>query len=153
MIELFYDAESAELPSGEIIAAMREAANLVGTERDIAYAEVSLTFESPEKIKALNREHRRIDEVTDVLSFPLYDYDEVNEAALPTGQPVLLGDIVICSERAREQADEFGHGELREFVYLFVHGLLHLLGYDHMEEADRAGMRVAEERIMGRVNL
>lgn len=116
-------------------------------------------FVTAEEIRELNRETRGVDRETDVLSFPAlngikpftkenypFDYDaekgEVN-----------LGNIVICSEVASRQAEEYGHGELRENCYLFVHGLLHLLGYDHIEEKDRALMREKEELILSSQNI
>jgi probable rRNA maturation factor len=106
-------------------------------------AEVSLSFVSPIQIRDLNNDHRGVDSVTDVLSFP---QSEDGGVSFVPGGPALLGDIVICSRRAREQAGEYGHGERREFIYLFVHGLLHLLGHDHATDEDRAVMRAAEER-------
>jgi probable rRNA maturation factor len=178
MIELSYDAESSELPSDVILNALREAGRAAVAERGIEDAEISLSFVSPAEIRVLNREHRGAYEVTDVLSFPMDggdmdvamprppdDGDMDTDAAEPRPPdggdadtaalrpPVLLGDIVICPERAREQAREYGHGEPREFVYLFVHGLFHLLGYDHETEVDRSAMRAAEEAVMRGVNL
>ncbi|MDR1292712.1 MAG: rRNA maturation RNase YbeY [Clostridiales Family XIII bacterium] len=176
MIELSYDAASPGLPPDDILAAMREAALAAIGERGVDDAEISLSFVSPSEIRALNGEHRGAYEVTDVLSFPMDGAgegeaaprmadggdtdaaaprtpdDEDTDAAVPR-PPLLLGDIVICPERARGQAAEYGHGEPREFVYLFVHGLFHLLGYDHGTEEARAEMRAAEEKVMRRVNL
>jgi probable rRNA maturation factor len=176
MIELSYDAASPELPSDDILDAMREAGRVAACERGIEDAEISLSFVPPDEIRVLNRDYRGVDEVTDVLSFPmdgvdtdadalrLSDDGDADAAALRAmagadddaasiRPPVLLGDIVICPERAREQAYEYGHGEPREFVYLFVHGLFHLLGYDHETEDGRSAMRAAEEDIMREVHL
>jgi len=97
--------------------------------------EISLSFVSPEAMKSLNNRYRAVDSVTDVLSFPQEDER-------------FLGDIVICTERAGEQADEFGHSPDCELVYLFAHGLLHLLGYDHEEDEDYERMRAEEKRVM-----
>ncbi|MBQ9961369.1 MAG: rRNA maturation RNase YbeY [Firmicutes bacterium] len=116
---------------------------------DAERAEVSLTLVEPEEIKELNAEYRDVDKVTDVLSFPQYEgvWDMPEEGEL------CLGDVVICVERAKEQAEEYGHSYEREFVYLFVHSLLHLLGYDHMEDEEKAVMREKEEMVMSHIDL
>lgn len=111
--------------------------------------EVSLSFVSGEEIRELNRQYRGIDQVTDVLSFP--QYADLNE--IPQEGDILLGDVVICTERARAQAEEFGHSLEREIVYLFIHSICHLLGYDHMEEEDRQQMRKKEETVMKQLEL
>ena len=112
-------------------------------------AEVSLTLVEPEEIREINAEYRNVDSVTDVLSFPQYEGVE----DMPEDGELILGDVVICVERAKEQAEEFGHSYEREFVYLFVHSLLHLLGYDHMEEDEKAVMREKEEMVMSHIDL
>lgn len=97
-------------------------------------AEISLTFTDNEKIRVLNRDFRNIDKETDVLSFPLTDY---SGTALPIDEVnTSLGDIVISLERAKEQAEEFGHSFEREVAFLTVHSMLHLLGYDHVNSED-----------------
>ncbi len=107
-------------------------------------AEISLTFVSKEEIRELNNQYRGIDNHTDVLSFPLIeDFDEIEE-----DEEFMLGDVVICLEKAREQAEEYGHSERREIAYLFVHSVCHLLGYDHMEEDEKQEMRAREEKVM-----
>lgn len=90
-------------------------------------AEVSVTFTDNEKIHALNREYRKVDRPTDVLSFPLFDGEEYDT----DGDAVLLGDIVLSLEQAQKQAEEYGHSFEREVAFLTVHSMLHLLGYDH----------------------
>lgn len=113
-----------------------------GLDPDIC--EISLTVVDKEEIQELNRTYRDKDSVTDVLSFPQFDfYEEV-----VYDEEILLGDVVICDDVAREQAVEYGHSYEREFVYLFVHSVHHLLGYDHMEEEEKAEMRAAEESVM-----
>lgn len=107
-------------------------------------AEISVTFVSGEEIRDLNRDYRDTDRVTDVLSFP--QFDDLND--LPDFGDLCLGDVVICRDRAREQAEEFGHSFEREIIYLFTHSILHLLGYDHMEPADKQEMRAREEEVM-----
>ena len=97
----------------------------------------------------MNREYRGVDRPTDVLSFPMFDStEEMEEMQRLTGGDVPLGDVVICMDKIREQAEEFGHSEERETVYLFTHSVLHLLGYDHEEDEDRRKMRAREEEIM-----
>jgi probable rRNA maturation factor len=109
--------------------------------------EVGLTIVSEETIRALNREFRDKDEVTDVLSFALYDEMDEEEAY------IYLGDSVLCYARARSQADDYGHSIERELVYLFAHSLLHMLGYDHETEEDRQRMRQKEEETMQKLAL
>ena len=111
--------------------------------------EISLSFVSLEEIHRMNREYRGVDRPTDVLSFPMFDStEEMEEMQRLTGGDVPLGDVVICMDKIREQAEEFGHSEERETVYLFTHSVLHLLGHDHEEDEDRRKMRAREEEIM-----
>lgn len=110
-------------------------------------AEVSLVFVDDGYIAMLNRQYRGIDGPTDVLSFAMLEGEQVpGDEAEP-----MLGDIVISLETALRQAGEFGHSFEREVAYLTVHGVLHLLGYDHMDEASKKRMREKEEKILGRV--
>ena len=107
--------------------------------------EISVTFVDMDEIHQLNREYREVDRPTDVLSFPqFYDLEE----EIPEVGEICLGDVVICKDKAAEQAEEFGHSFEREIIYLFVHSVLHLLGYDHMEDDEKACMRAREEKIM-----
>lgn len=109
--------------------------------------EVSVTLVDGETIKDLNREYRNVDKVTDVLSFPMdfgFDLD------LPI---LMLGDVVINLEKIKEQASEFGHSDERELSYLTVHSILHLLGYDHIEDEDRVLMREKEKEIMKELDI
>lgn len=120
---------------------------------DEAGAEVSVSFVTPEEIRSLNREYRDVDSVTDVLSFPQFDsVDDLIDMQEETGVAE-LGDVVICMERALSQAEEFGHPLEREVIYLFVHSILHLLGYDHMEEEDKKVMRAREEEVMSELGI
>ena len=110
--------------------------------------QVSVTFTDNEGIKALNKEYRGIDKETDVLSFPLTEFDASEEP--PTDEPQLaLGDIVISVEKAIAQAEEFGHSFEREAAFLCVHSMLHLLGYDHVDsEEDDKEMRQRQREIL-----
>ena len=114
--------------------------------------ELSVTFTDNEGIRELNREYRKIDRATDVLSFPQFDF-EAGEV-LPKEGPVALGDIVLSLERAEEQAKEFGHSFSRETAFLTVHSVLHLLGYDHERgETEDADMRARQREIMEQMGL
>lgn len=101
-------------------------------------AEVSVTFVDDARIQEINSEERGIDAPTDVLSFPICDFDENGDIIDADfdfdGELIMLGDIVISLERARRQAEEYGHGFLREVAFLTVHSMLHLLGYDHVDD-------------------
>jgi rRNA maturation RNase YbeY len=107
--------------------------------------ELSLTITDDATIQSINATHRGIDRPTDVLSFPLLNEGDQAGFVLPPGMPVHLGDIVISFPRAKEQAQEYGHSLERELSYLTVHGVLHLLGYDHEDEEERQIMRNKEE--------
>lgn len=104
-------------------------------------AEVSVTIVDDAEIKELNNAERGIDRATDVLSFPMLEFDEEGNAIdcefdFTDDDLVLLGDIVISAERAYEQAENFGHSFLREMAFLTVHSMLHLLGYDHVDDPE-----------------
>ncbi len=122
---------------------------------------INLSFISDEEIKSINSEFRNIDKVTDVLSFPLIDNPEkkkINKQNFPydvdfDSEEICLGDILICREVATAQAQEYGHSYEREVCYLLVHGIFHLLGYDHMEEGEKAEMRKREEQVLQKFNI
>lgn len=117
-------------------------------------AEIGVTVVDAEEIKQLNRDYRGNDSVTDVLSFPQYDdMEEMAEDIASGTASVLIGDVVICYDRVLSQAEEYGTGVTREFVYLFTHSILHLMGYDHMEEEERAEMRAREELILDSIGV
>ena len=109
-----------------------------------------MTFVDMDEIHELNKMHRGVDRPTDVLSFP--QFEDVCEEAPEEGE-ICLGDVVICRDKAAEQAEEFGHSFEREILYLFVHSVLHLLGYDHMEENEKRFMRAQEEKIMEHIDV
>lgn len=102
-------------------------------------AQISITLVDNESIREINKEQRDIDRATDVLSFPMLEFDEEGNADGDyemDGEFVMLGDIVISMERAREQSIEYGHSFLREIAFLTAHSMLHLLGYDHVDNAE-----------------
>lgn len=116
------------------------------------YLNVILT--NPSNIREYNKKYRNIDKETDVLSFPMFEKDEISELkkdSLP-GQEV-LGDIVISVQRVKEQAIEYNHSFERELAYMVVHGFYHIMGYDHIEEADKQVMRQKEEVILKKLNI
>lgn len=112
--------------------------------------ELSVTFVDLDEIHELNKIHRGVDSPTDVLSFP--QFEDVCEEAPEEGE-ICLGDVVICRDKAAQQAEEFGHSFEREILYLFVHSVLHLLGYDHMEDGEKRVMRTREEKIMEHIDV
>lgn len=124
--------------------------------------EVDITLTDEEGIKEINKENRGIDKVTDVLSFPFIDYPARGEYDFienddsyfnPDTGEVILGDIVICLKRAKEQAEEYGHSILREYAFLICHSMLHLLSYDHMTEDDEKEMFSKQKEIMSLINI
>lgn len=125
--------------------------------------EVNILITDEEGIREYNRQYRNIDRETDVLSFPNVDYEipgdfsivEENEMAYanPDTGEIYLGDIILCSERIFSQAREYGHSELREFSFLIAHSMLHLLGYDHMEETEEKIMIEKQEKILDKLGI
>lgn len=127
--------------------------------------EVNLTLTDNDGIRALNQEYRELDIPTDVLSFPMVDYEEPGDFSnldVPSAKnmyfnletdELLLGDIVISVERAKEQAQEYGHSLEREIAFLTAHSMLHLMGYDHMEEDERERMEQKQEQILQKLGI
>jgi len=116
-------------------------------------AELSVTFVSNERIQEVNREYRDKDQPTDVISFALEEMGEGEMEIIGGDQPRVLGDIIISIPRAREQAEEYGHSFMRELGFLSVHGLLHLLGYDHMTESEEKVMFTKQKEILNNYGL
>lgn len=110
--------------------------------------EISLSFVDEEKIRQLNKDFRSIDSVTDVLSFPIEDFFNEDRENILEKPYLMLGDVVICLDVARKQADDLGHSFEREVMYLTCHSILHLLGYDHIEDDDKKIMRAREKEVM-----
>lgn len=126
--------------------------------------QISVVFVDNEEIKEINRETRGIHKETDVLSFPMIDYEKGMvfksqyknhkfDETYYDGEEFVLGDIVISLEKSLEQSIEFNHSYERETSYLLVHSILHLLGYDHMEEIEKQIMRGREEEILNKLNM
>lgn len=119
--------------------------------------EVSISFVDNEEIRSLNKEYRDIDAATDVLSFPMMEFEDgegdEDEDAEYIEEELALGDIVISMERAKEQAEDYGHSFQRELAFLLVHGMLHLLGYDHEDEADEKLMLKKQDEILNDLGI
>ncbi len=111
---------------------------------------VSIILSNEEYIKEINAKYRNIDKVTDVLSFPMFEKNEIENAK---AEEEVLGDIIVCIPRVKEQAKEYGHGFDREFAYMLVHGFYHLMGYDHMEEEEKKAMREKEENVLKKIGF
>jgi len=122
--------------------------------------QLSLLLTDSDGIRAINKEFRNIDAPTDVLSFPMNEYVipedflDANRLAMdPDTEELLLGDIVISIEAVNAQAEEYGHSQIREYAFLIVHSVLHLVGYDHIEEMDRISMEARQKEIMTFLNI
>ena len=116
---------------------------------------ITITLTNPENIKEINREYRNIDNATDVLSFPMFEKDELEEKLNNNyfEHEEVLGDIVISIQKVEEQAKEYGHSFERELSYMVVHGFYHLMGYDHIKEEDKKKMRPKEEKILNELKI
>lgn len=158
-INIEYEAErKLDLPWEEIIRTVVEDA--LDYENCPYEAEVNVILTDNEDIRSINQQFRNIDRPTDVLSFPMVDYDEPSDfdhlEDMPgdyfnpeTGE-LLLGDIVISVDKVIEQAESYGHSETRELAFLVAHSMLHLFGYDHMEDEERITMEKKQEEILER---
>lgn len=112
---------------------------------------LSVTLSGEEYIHKINKEYRDVDRPTDVLSFPMFEREEIPKDA--NGIPEVLGDIIICIPIVEKQAIEYNHSFKRELAYMMVHGFYHLMGYDHMQEDDKKIMREKEENILSKLNI
>lgn len=125
-------------------------------------AQVNLLITNNEEIRHINKEYRDIDRDTDVLSFPMIEYeepgsfdsiDESGDFFDPDSGELVLGDIIICAGKVFDQAEEYGHSVKREFAFLITHSILHLTGYDHMNEGDAALMEEKQEIILDKLGI
>ena len=116
---------------------------------------ISITLTNPKQIQEINNEFRKIDNPTDVLSFPMFEKDEIADIVNNTNSEIdeVLGDIIISIEKVKQQAEEYGHSFERELSYMVVHGFYHLMGEDHIEENDKKIMRQKEEKILNLLNI
>lgn len=154
MAEIILENNQDKLPIEDSIKETIKAVILKTLEAEACdfSAEVSVTIVDADEMRRINSEQRNIDAVTDVLSFPMLDFDENGEFVDADfdmdGENLMLGDIVICAERAKEQAEEYGHSFRREMAFLTVHSMLHLLGYDHMEKDEEQEMFARQDEIL-----
>ncbi|MBQ9297804.1 MAG: rRNA maturation RNase YbeY [Clostridia bacterium] len=118
---------------------------------DSNYLYVNVILTNPENIQKLNKQYRNIDKATDVLSFPMFEKEEL--VNFKSNVKEVLGDIVISLAKVEEQAKEYGHSFEREFAYMVVHGFYHIIGYDHIKEEDKKEMRAKEEIILKALNI
>ena len=146
------DPETLELDE-EIKHEIVRAVETMGELYDAANCEVSITVTDDARIHALNRQYRGIDRPTDVLSFAFNESDEPEIIFDDEDHIDTLGDIIVSIDRARAQAVEYGHSFKREIIFLIVHGMLHLLGYDHMEESERLEMEAEQKFVMAELNI
>lgn len=153
--EVFFSFDQKELAKKVIDAALK-------AEKFPFEAEVSLFLVSLEEIQELNREHRGMDAPTDVISFPLIAYESPGDFASleqeesnfnPDTGEAMLGDIVLCADKVCEQAKEYGHSKEREYAFLILHSMLHLLGYDHMTKEDAAVMEEKQRKILEQMGI
>lgn len=120
---------------------------------------IAITLTTPEEIRKINKQFRKIDKETDVLSFPIFEKKDI-EMLRKNSEPVdkdmpqdVLGDIIISIKRVEEQAKEYGHSVERELAYMVVHGFYHLMGYDHMNNEEKKAMREKEEKVLESLDI
>jgi len=154
---IYFDGEEADFSQKDADEIARAMYGFVNSDVRLAF---EVEFVDEDEIRRLNNELRKIDKVTDVLSFPALDGIKGRDIlkkdfpySLDEEGNLIVGSIAVCVKRAREQAEEYGHSFNREIHYLIVHGIMHCLGYDHIEDADRAEMREKEEIILGKMGI
>lgn len=146
-MEIYYDDRQDDIKITDEIKNLIEKsiAAVLKVENLHENVEVSVSFVGDEEIRALNRDYRGVDKSTDVLSFPMDDEFIIDNR--------ILGDVIINTRRVMEQAEELGHSDEREISYLTVHSILHLLGYDHMDDEDKKEMREREKLAMKELSI
>lgn len=148
-IDLVFDNEVENFENNyeqDFTAIIEQALKTLGIEDDV---EVSCVLVDDERIHEINREYRHIDRSTDVISFAMEDNDQF----YVEGMPRTLGDIFISVDHAKKQAEEYGHSLRREMCFLFTHGILHLLGYDHMTDEQEKEMFGLQDQILGALSI
>ena len=152
-----------EFPFSVSEIAMKVAKEVLSMENCPYEVCVNLLLTDNESIREYNRQYRQIDKATDVLSFPNLDYEKAGDFSVAreaeadcfdydTGE-LILGDIIISVEKVAEQAEEYGHGELREFAFLTAHSMFHLCGYDHMTDEEAARMEEKQEAVLKKLDI
>lgn len=148
MVEVYFDnrQDFMEITEQNINSIENAISKTIEIEEAVGDFEVSVSFVTNEEIRQLNKIYRNVDSETDVLSFPMDDDEDIEGI-------IMLGDVILSTEKIIEQAHEFGHSTEREMIYLTVHSMLHLLGYDHMEEHEKEEMRNMEKEVMKKLQL
>ncbi|OBA06478.1 rRNA maturation RNase YbeY [Paenibacillus polymyxa] len=161
-LQLAWNNEQNDMEINEsLITLLNTLLEQAGKAEGITDGEVALTFVNDDQIHELNRDYRGIDRPTDVLSFAMKETlnEELEIIYEPTEEnplddvPDVLGDIIISVQTAQAQSEEYGHSIEREIGFLFVHGFLHLLGYDHQDDASEAEMMGKQEAVLAQVGL
>jgi len=153
MIEISYNEVESQANEEEIITkVVKTVLELEGIKHEL---EIYITLTNNEEIHKINKEYRNVDRPTDVLSFPMYERDEIPNLREKAKNNIeeILGDIIISIPKIKEQAEEYGHSYERELAYLTTHGMLHLLGYDHIIEEEKVVMRKHEETVLEKLNI
>ena len=154
MFEIIYkEIEEKEIYEKTIKKVLKQCFEEEKLENSNLYITITLT--NPANIKRINQEFRNIDNATDVLSFPMFEKDELEEIIRNNSflHEDMLGDIVISIQKVEEQAEEYGHSFERELSYMVVHGFYHLMGYDHIKEEDKKKMRPKEEKVLNDLKI
>lgn len=153
MVEISYNGVNSESNEEEIINKVTKTVlELENIRHDV---NIYITLTNNEEIHKINKEYREVDRPTDVLSFPMYEREEIADLREEKTDEIeeILGDIIISIPKVKEQAVEYGHSYERELAYLTTHGMLHLLGYDHMIEEEKIVMREHEEAVLEKLNI
>ena len=155
MIEIYYE-DIEKINEEELIRVVVD--TVLREESVVKKIDVYITLTNNDNIQKINAEHRNIDRPTDVLSFPMFEREEITNLKIEDEdneehEEMMLGDIIVSVEKVREQAEEYGHSFKRELAYLITHGMLHLLGYDHMIEEEKTVMRKREEEILAILDI
>ena len=150
MLQLLFENDSNYIPANDLLKmlenVMLKSLELEGFSKEV---EISLTFTTDELIKEINCKHRNMDKATDVLSFPMYEKQELSDINTSISNfPVALGDIVVSVERGFSQAEEYGHSFEREMAFLVCHSMFHLLGYDHMTKQEEGLMMEKQNKVL-----
>ena len=153
MIEINYNGIRKKTKNEKLIEEVVR--NVLISEKIDENIDVYVTLTNNEEIHKINNEYRNVDKPTDVLSFPIYEREEIKslKSKKKSNEEKVLGDIIISVEKVKEQAEEYGHTFERELAYLVTHGMLHLLGYDHMIDEEKIMMRKREEEILSSLGI
>lgn len=154
MIEVNYNSIDKLPKEEELICTVVK--KVLEEEKIVQDVDVYITLTNNEEIHKINKEYRNVDRPTDVLSFPMYEREEIQKLKITNKSDEvekILGDIIISIDKVKEQAEEYGHSFERELAYLTTHGCLHLIGYDHMIEEEKNEMRAREEKILELLNI